>query len=447
MTALAEITKQLLHAAKEAGAADADAIAVSGDSLQIGVRNGALEEAERSEGVDIGLRVLLGRRQACVSASDTRPETITAMAERAVAMAKEAPEDPTCGLADPDQLAEIRDNDALDLVDDSEPPSPELLKERALEAEAASLAVEGVTRTDSAGAGYEDVSIHLAMTNGFEGRIRRTSHAVQAVAIAGNGLEMENDYAFETRTHFADLPPVAETGRLAGERAVARYGATRPPTGAYPVIFDERIAAGLIGHLVQAINGQAIARGASWLKDALGEQVLPKGMDLIEDPSRHRVRGSRMFDAEGLPCAKRALVRDGVLQGWTLDLATARKLGLESTANASRGTGSTPSPAVTHLGLTEGAMSRDELLAQMGTGLLVTSMIGSTINPNTGDYSRGAAGFWVENGEIKRPVNECTVAGNLREMLLSITAANDARHHMSRVVPSLLVEGMVIAGS
>jgi PmbA protein len=213
------------------------------------------------------------------------------------------------------------------------------------------------------------------------------------------------------------------------------------------VLYDERVASGLIGHLVQAINGSAVARGASWLKDAMGERVLPAGIDLIEDPSRPRISGSRPFDAEGLAAVRRALVEDGVLTSWTLDLATGRQLGLGSTGNAARGTSAPPSPQAGNLALTQGAVSRAALMAEMGTGLLVTSLIGATINPTTGDYSRGASGFWVERGEIVRPVYECTIAGNLRAMLATIRPANDGRSHDARVVPSLLVEGLVIAGA
>ncbi|MEL6427482.1 MAG: metallopeptidase TldD-related protein, partial [Pseudomonadota bacterium] len=247
--------------------------------------------------------------------------------------------------------------------------------------------------------------------------------------------------------HLADMISAEEIGTLAGERAVALQNPSRPPTGAYPVLYDERVSGSLIGHLVQAINGSAIARGASWLKDAMGEAVLPAGMDLVEEPHRARTSGSRPFDGEGLATASRSLVTAGVLQGWTLDLATARKLGLSSTANANRGVTGAPSPGLSNLRLTQGERDRDALLREMGTGLLITSLIGSSVNSNTGDYSRGASGFWVENGEIVRPVNECTVAGNLREMLMSLTAANDARPHLSRVIPSLRVEGLTIAGS
>ena len=257
---------------------------------------------------------------------------------------------------------------------------------------------------------------------------------------------MERDYDYDSRIFSADLRDATEIGIRAAARAVERVGARKPKTGAYPVLFDERISSALIGHLLQATNGGAIARGSSWLRDALGEQVLPKGLSIIEDPHRIRTASSRMFDAEGLPTARRAIVDDGVLMGWTLDLANARKLGMDSTGNAARGTSAPPSPSLSNVALTLGTASRDDLIAQMGTGLLVTSMIGSTINPNTGDYSRGASGFWIENGEITHAINECTVAGNLRDMLMRITPANDAQPHLSTVVPSILVEGLTLAG-
>ncbi|MCF6305854.1 MAG: TldD/PmbA family protein [Rhodobacteraceae bacterium] len=447
MTDLETLSQAILAAAKKAGADTADAIVVSGDSLSIEVANAALEHAERAEGIDLGLRVMIGQRQACVSVSDSRSETIETMAERAVAMAREAPEDPHIGLADPADLAQNWDVDALQLADPSAAPDPDALKQFALEAEAAALAVNGVDKVDSAGAGYSKTSIHLATSNGFSGGYSRTSTSISAVAITGTGLEMERDYNGEGRTFASDMPSAADIGRIAGERTIARKGAKKPPTGTFPVLYDERISSGLIGHLVSAINGSMIARGSSWLKDALGEMVLPQGMDLVEDPSRIRVAGSKPFDAEGLLTQRRALVENGILQGWTLDLATARKLNMQSTASAARGTSAPPSPSVGNLNLSAGNKTRAELISDMGTGLIITSLIGSSINGNTGDYSRGASGFWVENGEITGPVNECTVAGNLRDMLGSIIAANDGRSHLSRVVPSLLVESMTIAGA
>lgn len=258
---------------------------------------------------------------------------------------------------------------------------------------------------------------------------------------------MERDWAAETRTFQADLPAADGIGTLAAERALQRLGARKPTTGTYPVLFDERVASSLIGHLLAAINGQTVARGSGWLLDRLGQQVLPTGLSVIEDPHRPRIGGSRPFDAEGLPTRKRAIVEDGILTGWVLDLATARKLGMESTGNATRGTSAPPSPGNANIDLTLGTASRGDLIAQMGTGLLVTSMIGSTINPTTGDYSRGAAGWWVEGGHLAYPVNECTIAGNLRDMLLRIIPANDARQHLGTRVPSLLIDGLTLAGA
>ena len=443
---LSDLTEALLAAATKAGAGAADAIAVDGRSVSIDVRQGQLEQAERAEGVEIGLRVLIGGRQACVSASDISARTIADMAERAVAMAREAPEDPYAGLAAPDQLARGWDIAGFELADPAPEPLAQALETDAREAEAAALAVAGVAQVQSASASYSARRLQIAASNGFSGGYARTSRAVSAVAISGEGLSMERDWAAESRCFQADLPSAPSVGQLAGERAVARANPRAPKTGAYPVLIDERVAGSLIGHLLSAINGTAITRGASWLRDALGTQVLPEGLSLIEDPHRPRISGSRPFDAEGLPTARRAIVENGVLMGWTLDLATARKLGLRSTANASRGTSSPPSPGVGNVALTQGAQSREELLRAMGSGLLVTSFIGATINPTTGDYSRGASGFWVENGEITHPVNECTVAGNLRDMLLRITPANDARAHLSHVVPSLLLEGLTLAG-
>ena len=443
---LEHLTAALLAAAKHAGASAADAIAVSGTSQSIDIRAGQLEQAERAEGIEIGLRVLIGGRQACVSASDVSATTLTQLAERAVAMAREAPEDPFAGLADPDQIARHWDLAALELCDATAEPTPAQLESDARAAEAAAMAVVDITQVE-ASAGYALRQVHLAASNGFAGGYARSSRSTSAKAFTGTGTAMERDYAGEGRIYQSDMPPPLEIGTLAAMRALARAGATKPKTGSYPVLFDERVASSLIGHLLSAINGAGIARGSSWLLDALGKQVLPSGLSVIEDPLRPRISGSRPFDGEGLPTARRMIVQDGVLQSWTLDLATARKLGMASTASASRGTSAPPSPSTSNIDLTMGTATRADLIRDMGTGLLITSMIGSTISATTGDYSRGASGFWVENGQIMHPVNECTIAGNLRDMLLRIIPANDARAHLSTRVPSLLVEGMTIAGA
>jgi PmbA protein len=367
------------------------------------------------------------------------------MAERAVAMAREAPEDPWAGLADPAQLSARRDAAGLDLADPGAEPTPATLETLARAAEAAAMAAPGVVQVE-AGAAQSHRTAWLAASNGFAGGYARSSVSVSAVAFVGQGTAMERDWAGESRIHMADLPDPALSGALAAERALARRGARKPPTGAFPVLLDERVAAGLIGHLLSAANGQAVARGASWLRDALGQQVLPRGLDVVDDPMRPRAGSSRPFDAEGLPSRRRAIVQDGVLTGWTLDLATARRLGMESTASAARGPSAPPSPATSNIDLTPGSASRDDLVRDMGTGLLVTSFLGASINPTTGDYSRGASGFWVQGGQIAYPVNECTIAGNLRDMLRAIVPANDARPHLSQRVPSLLVAGLTVAG-
>ncbi|MEL6520130.1 MAG: TldD/PmbA family protein [Pseudomonadota bacterium] len=443
---LDHLTEALLTAARSAGADTADALAVRQRSVAIDVRNGALEQAERSEGVDIGLRVIVGQRQACVSSSVITADAMAEMAERAVAMAREAPEDPGVGLASPAQFATDLDVARLDLCDPSEEPNPQQLEADARAAEAAAREIPGIKQVESASTSYGAREIHLATSAGFSAGYDRTDHAIFASVVAGDDAGMEVDYYGEARTHAEDLPTPEFVGRTAAERAVARTGARKPKTGSFPVLFDERVASSLVGHLTQAINGNAIVRGASWLRDAMGEQVLPETMSLLKEPHRPRTTGSRLYDAEGLPTETRAIVENGVLKNWTLDLATARRLSLESTADAARGTGAPPQPMLFNLTLTQGTQTREALLSDMGTGLLITSMIGATINPTTGDYSRGAAGYWVENGVPTYPVNECTIAGNLRDMLKTLRPANDARTYRSRVVPSLLVEGLTLAG-
>ena len=439
-----DLAQALLAAARRAGAAAADVLVVSATSTNVGVSGGKLEEAERAERRDLGLRVLIGQRQACVSSSDARAEALAEMAERAVAMAREAPDDPWCGLAEAGELAAIPDIAGLEMADPAEPPEPAALEQAALAAEAAALGIGGVSQVEQASASWGRDRITLAATNGFAGSYQRTSAGIRVSAIAGEGLGREGDYAGESRRFLADLPPPGEIGERAGRRAVERLGPRKPPAGRFPVLFDERVAASLIGHLLAAINGQAVARGASWLRQAMESRILPAGFDLIEDPLIRRGPASRPFDGEGFAGRRRLLVADGVLRSWVLDLASARQLGLKSTGNARRGVAAPPSPGTGNIRVTEGAASRDDLIAAMGTGLLVTSMIGASVNATTGAYSRGATGFWVEGGEIAYPVNEVTVAGSLPEMVRSLVPADDADPHKVRAIPSLLVEGLTV---
>lgn len=439
-----ETASILLDAAKAAGADQADVLVIADQAVSIGVSGGELEEAERSEGREAGLRVIVGARQACVSSSDTRPEMLAEMAERAVAIAREAPDDPNCGLADSAQIGGHADPSVIDLVDSIDPLSPEALEDMARDAEAAALAVEGVTQVEQSHAAQSNLEITLVASNGFSGGYRRTNTSLGTSAIAGEGLNRERDYAGETRRHLGDLPSAVTIGTRAGERAVAALAPRKAPGGSVPVLYDERVASGLIGHLLGTVNGSSVARGASWLMDAMGKQVLPEGIDLIEDPLKLRGQSSRPFDAEGFASSASPIIQDGVLQRWVLDLSSARKLGLKTTGNARRGVGGPPGPGASNVSLTQGPRTRADLIRDMGTGLIVTSFIGSSISATTGSYSRGCSGFWVEGGEIAYPVNEITVAGSLPEMLKSIIPANDADPWKSYSVPSLLVEGLTI---
>ena len=435
---------RLLDAARVAGADAADVVVMADTAIGIGVAGGELEEAERSEGREAGLRVLLGRRQACVSSSDLSDAALSEMAARAVALAREAPEDPWCGLAEPSLIGGHSDPDTLDMVDPEDPLGPEAMEALAREAEDAALAVSGVTQVEQASASRGRTSVTLAASNGFSGSYTRTSTGIGVSAIAGEGLGRERDFMGETRRHRADLPAADWIGAEAGRRAVERLGPRKPPGGTVPVLYDERVAASLIGHLLSAINGSSVARGSSWLGEAMDTAVLPAGIDLVEDPLIVRGPASRPFDAEGIAARARPIAEGGILRRWILDCATARQLGLETTGNARRGTSSPPGPGTSNIRMTQGPGTRAELIRDMGTGLVITSMIGSSINPTTGAYSRGASGFWVEGGEIAYPVNEVTVAGSLPDMLRSIVAANDADTNRAIAAPSLLVEGLVV---
>ncbi|MEM0989866.1 MAG: TldD/PmbA family protein [Pseudomonadota bacterium] len=439
-----EIAERLIEAAKAHGADAADVIVMGESSVAIGVSGGELEEAERSEAREAGLRALIGGRQACVSSSVLDSPALDAMAARAVALAREAPEDPNAGLAEAAQIGGHQDPATLDLVDGAEPLPPETLEEMACSAEAAALAVQGVTQVEQASVSQGRTEVTVAASNGFHGGYARTITGLGVSAIAGEGLGRERDFAGESRHHRGDLPSPEWIGNRAAERAVAALGPRKAPAGAFPVLYDERVAAGLVMHLLSAVNGGPVARGASWLIDKMGAQVLPDGLAIWEDPLIVRGSASRPFDAEGIASRPRPIVEGGVLQRWVLDCATARKLGQETTGNARRGTVAPPSPGTSNVRITQGPQSRDDLIRDMGTGLIVTSMIGSSISPTTGSYSRGASGFWVEGGEIAYPVNEITVAGSLPEMMKTLVPANDADPNRGVSAPSILVEGLVI---
>jgi len=434
----------LVSAAKRAGADAADALLVQDASLSVSRRLGKIEQLERSEGFDLGLRVFVGKRQAIVSSTDADPKGFAALAERAVAMAKVVPEDPFGGL--PDSFDPPRDAAGLDLNDPIEPSAEDLIA-RAAMAEDAALAVKGVTNSEGADAGWSRVHIALAMSNGFAGAYVRSSHSLSCSAVAGEGTGMERDYEWSSVVHLADLDDPAKVGRVAAEKAVARLNPRRPRTARIPVLYDPRVSASLLGHLTGAINGAAVARGTSFLRDSLGKQVLARGLTVRDDPTRCRGLRSRPFDGEGMAGQPRAVVEDGVLTTWILDWRAARQLGMASTGHASRGTGGPPGPAPTNIWLEPGAVTPAGLMSDVAEGLYVTDLIGMGVNGVTGDYSRGAAGFMIRDGALAEPVSEITIAGNLKDMFLNMAAANDLVFRRGSDAPTIRVEGMTLAGA
>ncbi len=434
----------VLTKAKAAGADAADAVLYHSVSSSVSWRMGALEDVERSEGADLGLRILVGRRQAIVSTTDTSAVSLERLIERCAAMAKAAPEDPYAGLAPAARLARAPFAD-LDLGDYAE-PSTEELKRRASACEASALAVPGVTNSSGAGASYGEGRKWFATSHGFFGETGGSSHSVSVSVIAGDDNGMERDYDYDSKTHYADMKSPEAIGKRAGELTVERLSPRRVKSGKAKVIYDNRLSNSLIGHLAGAANGAAIARGVSFLKNKKGERILPKGAFVVDDPFIKRGHGSRPFDGEGLQSSAYNLIEDGVLTEWFLNSAQARQLGLETNARATRGVSGGPGSGPTNLYLKPGALSFDALMAKMGAGLLVTDMFGPQVNANTGDYSVGCSGFWVDGGAKAYPVSEITIAGNLFEMYASLEAANDLEFRGSTNAPSLFVGEMTAAG-
>lgn len=429
----------------KAGADAADAVLSSGESLSVSVRLGALEDVSRAEHEELGLRVFAGKRSASISATDLSAASLDALAERAVAMAREAPEDEWAGLAPADRLLK---GDVPDLdLDDGALADPAALKARALDAEDAARAVPGVSNSEGGGASASRGIWALATSHGFAGAYAVTSHGVSASVLAGEAGAMERDHAHHGARHARHLEAAADVGRRAGERAVARLNPASVVSGAMPVVLDPRVGAGLLGHLAGAISGSAITRKTSFLLDALGTQVFARGINILDDPHRPHGLRSRPFDGEGLPVSPRALVEDGMLETWLLDSAAARQLRLEPTGHASRGIGGAPGVGPSNLYMENGDVPVETLISDIGYGVYVTELIGQGVNLVTGDYSRGAAGFLIEKGEITRPVSEITVAGTLQAMFRELVPANDLEFRYGVNVPTLRIEGMTVASS
>lgn len=438
------ILERLIADAKAAGADAADAVLFHSVSSGVSWRMGNLEDVGRAEAADLGLRVLIGKRQASVSTTDHSPAGLKELAERCTAMAKAAPEDPYCGLAPAERLAK-EPFPHLDLGDFEE-PSTDDLKTRAAECEAAALAVKGVVNSSGAGAGYGEGWKWLMTSHGFFGQSGGSNHSVSVSVVAKDDNGMETDYDYDSKTHLDDLKSAEEVGRHAGERTVRRLSPKKIKSRTAPVIFDNRLSSSLVSQLASAVNGASIARGVSFLKNKMGEKIFADGINIIDDPHRPRGAGSRPFDGEGVANDRIDLIKDGVLTAWFLNVSQAAQLGLETNARATRGTGGAPGSGATNLTLQPGTRSYEELLKEAKEGLLLGDMFGPQVNPNTGDYSVGCSGFWIENGEIAYPVSEITIAGNILDMYAGAIPANDLEIRGSINAPSILVPAMTIAG-
>lgn len=442
MSTETEKLADLLTAARQAGADEADAVYFAGTSLSVSRRLGAVEHVERSEGRDLGLRVFVGERSAIVSAPGLDPAQFADIASRAVAMAKLVPADPLSGLLDVGAVP------ALDLdMEDAAEPDTAALTLLAAAAEDAALAVPGITNSEGADAGYSRSEAVLVTSRGFAGQYRRTGFSISATALAGEGTGMQRDYDYTSAVHLADLDEPSLIGKRAAERALARLNPTRPKTATLPVVYDPRVSASLVGHLAGAVNGASIARGTSFLREKLGQQIFSSGITIRDDPHRRRGLRSRPFDGEGQPTAPLDIIAGGVLQSWVLDGRSARQLGLKTTGNAARGTSGPPSPSTSNLYLAAGDLSPEALMADIREGLYVTELIGSGINGITGDYSRGAAGFMIRDGQLAEPVAEITIADNLIAMFARLVPANDLRFLRGTDAPTIRIDAMTVAGA
>jgi PmbA protein len=435
---------RLIKAARQAGADAADALIVESVSSGVGYRLGKLEDVERAESANLGLRVFVGQQVAFVSSSDVSPQGLAELPERAVAMARLAPENRFAGLAPRELLAQSIPE--LD-IEDAHEPSTEALIDSARTIEGAAMAVKGITNSEGGSASYSRSGIALATSEGFRGHYAGTSHSIGVAVLAGEGTGMERDYDFASARHLADLESPEIVGRRAGELTLARLNPRKAKSQAVPVVFDTRASNEIVGHFAGAISGASIARGVSFLKDRMGEKIFAHGISIIDDP--HRLRGlrSKPFDGEGVRNRRWALIEDGVLTTWLLDCASAKQLGLTTTGHAARGVGGPPSPSTTNLYMAPGKITRDALIGDIREGFYVTETMGDGVNNVTGDYSRGASGFWIENGQIAYPVSEVTIAGNLKDMFLNLTPANDLVFRYGTNAPTLRIEGMTVAGA
>ncbi|WP_085907368.1 TldD/PmbA family protein [Kiloniella majae] len=439
------LLEDLIKKAKAAGADAADALMFRSVSVSHAQRLGKMEKLEREESNDLGLRVFIGKRNAVVSSSDASPAAIDELVERVISMARVVPEDPYASIAGEDEIA--KSFPQLDIYDAVEPSADELIN-RAKECEEAALSVAGITNSGGAEASWGEASIALAASNGFSGSYNSSGHSISVSVLAGEKETMERDYDFSSAVYGSDLTSAANIGSNAAQKAIRRLNPRKPDTlNGISVVYDPRVSSSIMGHMMGAITGPAIARGTSFLKESLNKKIFADGINIVDDPHLHRGLRSKPFDGEGLGNKKQNIIEDGVLLTWLLSLSSARQLGLQSTGHASRGTSGNPSPSPTNLYMEAGELSPKELIKDIKQGFFVTEMMGSSVNGLTGDYSRGAGGYWIENGEIAYPVSEATIAGNLKDMFLNLTPASDLVFRYGSNAPTIRIDGMTVAGN
>ena len=439
-----ERAQSLVQAAVKAGASAADAVYICNAATQVGIRLGELEDVERSEGESIGLRYFNGARSATISSSDLSADALATLVERAGHMAAAAPEDRYEGLAEEELL--LKDEPPMLDIDDGGAADPQLLRDMAFRAEQAARGADGITNSEGSGASAARSAVALATSHGFAGSYSGTAYSVSAAVLAGSGNDMQRDYATHSARHLADLEGVEDIGARAAERTVARMNPVTIKSGAMPVVYDPRVGSSLVGHLLGAISGMAIARKTSFLLGALDTQLFDSSVTLIDDPHLARGLRSRGFDGEGLPTAASRIIDEGRLTTWLLNTASARQLGLVPNGHATRGTSGSPGIGAGNLHLAPGRDSPAALMADIAEGVYITELIGMGVNGVTGDYSRGASGFLIQGGEIGPAVSGITIAGNLKDMFAAMVPADDLSMRRAVNVPTLRIDGMTVAG-
>jgi len=438
----ADILQDLIKKSCEKGATSADAMYVEDEGISITIHDKKLENLERHDGHDLGLRIIVDGKQAIGSTSDLSKESLDTLVDQTISMARHLPADPYCGLANPDQL--VKDMPNIDSFDKTELQAEDLI-DMAIECEAGALSVDGVSTTEEIQASWSRTKSVLASSNGFFGEKKSSSTGIVAVSIAGKLPDMQTDYDYDSSIYVEDLKSPSLVGKISGERAVRRLNPRKIETGRFPIILDPRIGSSLLGNFAQAINGISVARGTSFLKSSLGKKVFNNSITIIDNPLLLRGKRSRAFDAEGLPTKMREVVKDGVLTTWIMNLSAARQMNTTSTGSAVRAPGSSSVPSVSNFYMQPGSISPKDLIKSIKKGFFVTEVMGNGINAITGDYSMGASGFWIENGEIVYPISEASIAGNLKDMFLNLTACTDLTFHNGIDVPTLLIEGMTTA--